>query len=375
MIDEDNIQNYIRNAVSAEDFYNIFVFYKERRELNLAEVFLEKALEIDKENLQYKLILSVIALANGHYERGWEMYESRINLSSYQKRTLPLWRGDNNQPNRRIVVFSEQGYGDSFMYARFIYLLKNHFGYVCFCQSKELLRVLNKNVLQIDEVCSEIKPEDFDCYCDLASLPFLLQLNSESLLNNNWNYLYSERNIPKDTKIKAGLCLHGRLSTEYEKTRAVDLTTLNSIIHNRQIDFYSLYQPLIQNTIYNDWLRKGLLKEDKKIFSDFQLTADLINNLDFIITSDTSVAHLSGSLGKKTYLLLPKMTDWRWKISGKDSYWYDSITILRQEEQGNWENVSLMLAELIKKEFPDEKAKISLTDKFKHFFISSKNKY
>jgi ADP-heptose:LPS heptosyltransferase len=73
--------------------------------------------------------------------------------------------------------------------------------------------------------------------------------------------------------------------------------------------------------------------------NDFLDTAALINNLDFVISVDTSVAHLSASLGKKTLLLLPYLPDWRWLLDREDSPWYPSIKLYRQPAMGDWKSV------------------------------------
>lgn len=86
--------------------------------------------------------------------------------------------------------------------------------------------------------------------------------------------------------------------------------------------------------------------------------------MDIIITSDTSIVHLAGSLGKKTFLLLPKLTDWRWKTKGEKTYWYDSLEIIRQERQGEWEEPTLILKEKINEYTKQEK------NTFKNLFCS-----
>jgi ADP-heptose:LPS heptosyltransferase len=68
-------------------------------------------------------------------------------------------------------------------------------------------------------------------------------------------------------------------------------------------------------------------------------TAAIIENLDIVISVDTSVAHLSASMGKPTWILLPFVPDWRWLLNRNDSPWYKSVKLFRQEKRGNWELV------------------------------------
>ena len=68
-------------------------------------------------------------------------------------------------------------------------------------------------------------------------------------------------------------------------------------------------------------------------------TAAIIKYLDLVITTDTSIAHLAGTLGTQTWLLLPKVSDWRWLNSKDDTIWYDNFRIYRQKVQGDWTEV------------------------------------
>ena len=72
---------------------------------------------------------------------------------------------------------------------------------------------------------------------------------------------------------------------------------------------------------------------------DFLETAAIIANCDLIITSDTSIAHLAGGMGKPTWLLLHKVPDWRWGLTGHTSFWYPSMRLFRQQKRGNWKEV------------------------------------
>jgi ADP-heptose:LPS heptosyltransferase len=73
--------------------------------------------------------------------------------------------------------------------------------------------------------------------------------------------------------------------------------------------------------------------------NDFSDTATLVACLDLIISVDTSVAHLAGSLGKETWVLLPFTPDWRWMLDRQDSPWYPSIKLYRQQTVGDWTTV------------------------------------
>jgi ADP-heptose:LPS heptosyltransferase len=84
---------------------------------------------------------------------------------------------------------------------------------------------------------------------------------------------------------------------------------------------------------------------------DFLETAAIIANCDLVITSDTSVAHLAGGMGKTTWLLLKKVPEWRWGLDGDTTFWYPSMRLFRQSEPGNWNEVMERVAEELQKSF------------------------
>ena len=71
--------------------------------------------------------------------------------------------------------------------------------------------------------------------------------------------------------------------------------------------------------------------------TDFGETAAVVENLDLVITVDTSMGHLAGALGKPAWILIPKAADWRWMLEREDSPWYPSVRLFRQPEPGAWD--------------------------------------
>jgi hypothetical protein len=85
---------------------------------------------------------------------------------------------------------------------------------------------------------------------------------------------------------------------------------------------------------------------------DFSDTAALCECLDLVISMDTSIVHLNGALGKKTWVLLPFDSDWRWLIDREDSPWYPTIRLFRQKSRGDWNGVFERVAAELRREFP-----------------------
>jgi ADP-heptose:LPS heptosyltransferase len=90
---------------------------------------------------------------------------------------------------------------------------------------------------------------------------------------------------------------------------------------------------------------------------DFADTAALCELMDLIISIDTSTAHLAGALGKKTWVLLPYVADWRWLMDRDDSIWYDSTRLFRQHVDNDWGTVLQRIALELHNAYPDRPLK------------------
>ena len=121
--------------------------------------------------------------------------------------------------------------------------------------------------------------------------------------------------------------------------------------HNRSLLLQEIL-PFLPNQFEYISLQKEFREDDKitlesnphiltfaSYLNDFVDTAALIDNLDLVISVDTSVAHLSGALGKKTFVLLPHVPDWRWLLNREDSPWYPSMKLYRQKSVSDWFDV------------------------------------
>ena len=83
---------------------------------------------------------------------------------------------------------------------------------------------------------------------------------------------------------------------------------------------------------------------------DFADTAAMIEHLDLVISVDTAVAHLAGAMGKRVWLLLPWIPDWRWMLERTDSPWYPTIRLFRQANIGDWAEVLQRVAASLQNE-------------------------
>ncbi len=317
---------------------------------------------------------SISLLLTGNFEEGWDEYEWRFRSSGKKTDGKPeksLMRWDGSSLNKkRILVNDEQGIGDTLQFIRYLPMLRERGGSVIFENSKPLKSLLEK-FPGIDELVepspvgmSEIES---DFYVPLMSLPGIFKTTLETI-PDRVPYIF-----PNDKKIKLwqdriskhtfniGIVWAGNPTAKYEHAGLSGLEHVNLAwagnpshkIADSRSNRLKFFKPLAEiEGVQLYGLQKGAaagqaeelsnsinvinLGEDFKDFSD---TAGVIENLDLIITVDTSVAHLAGAMGKPVWVLIPYVPDWRWMLDREDSPWYQTMRLFRQQRKGDWDHV------------------------------------
>ncbi len=344
------------------------IYYKKALQLNskfaLAYCNIAKALyqigQIEEAVIYYKktLILepnlsdahhnmALSLLLSGDFEQGWKEYEWRKKLTNIYDRDFsqPLWNGSDIS-GLTILLHAEQGFGDTIQFIRYAPLVAQRGARVIVECMKEL-RSLIRNVEGIDYILTrgEQLPK-FDMHCPLPSLPLLFNTNMESIPANipyfTANTILVQRwrgKIHNDkSKLKIGLTWLGNPNHVNDETRSCSPKIFLPFDNLANITFYSLQKRMSTEGIEN--LPKGIkLVDYTKEINDFSDTAAIIENLDLVISVDTSVAHLAGALGKPAWILLPFVPDWRWLLNREDSPWYPTIRLFRQPSLGDWGSI------------------------------------
>jgi hypothetical protein len=138
---------------------------------------------------------------------------------------------------------------------------------------------------------------------------------------------------------KIGLVWAGRPSHPKDRDRSIPLERLSPILNESGPTLFSLQKGGEPAASITDWTSE---------LNDFADTAGLIQNLDLVVTVDTSVAHLAAAMGKPTWLLLAWVPDWRWMLGRGDSPWYPTLRLFRQPSIGDWETPINQVAEALK---------------------------
>jgi ADP-heptose:LPS heptosyltransferase len=146
--------------------------------------------------------------------------------------------------------------------------------------------------------------------------------------------------IKKENKesLKIGLVWSSSRTNKDFKNKYLGLENFKSLFKLKGTSWYSLQAGEDAKEIKALNLQNSIVDLSQHL-KDFSITASIINSLDLVITTDTSVAHLCGAMNKPAWVLVPRPSDWRWMQEGDSTPWYKSLKLFRQKESGSWDNV------------------------------------
>jgi tetratricopeptide (TPR) repeat protein len=298
-------------------------------------------------------------LTLGHYLEGWREYEWRWQTEQLRPLQLhfgpPMWTGKESLEGRRILLHAEQGLGDSLQFCRYLPMVAER-GATLIVQVQTPLVPLIRTMGDVSQVVAagETLP-GFDFHCPFMSLPLAFGTTLESVPHTQrylspssdksllWQQRLGTRRLPRIGLVWAG-APHASIAVQrpVDIRRSIHLGKFASLITS-EAEFFSLQKgdpaaSQLRELEQQGWSGPRLVDFTSEL-RDFEDTAALIDQLDLVISVDTSVAHLAGALGKPVWLLNRFDTCWRWMSERDDSPWYPSMTIFRQPAAGDWDSV------------------------------------
>jgi hypothetical protein len=335
--------------------YNRANVLKDLERLAEAEQGYRRALALKNDFAEAALELAHCLLSAGDFTAGWRQYERRWQTAQLRPHALnvaaPLWLGDAPLENKTILLWAEQGLGDTIQFARFVPMvadLADLAGRVVVRAPASLVPLLQSLDERVAVIADNAPLPACDLHCPLLSLPLALgvtvpppmpgarRFQVDAAARERWQGWLTEAGAPQ-ARPRIGLAWAGRQTGYVNRSRDVALAALWPLA---AIDaaFISLQRemPASDAAALAQWpalIRAGALP------ADFLDLAALIDTLDIVVCVDSVIAHLAGSLGKPVMLLLRRSGEWRWNLPGagsRDTPWYPSLRILRQEVQGDW---------------------------------------
>lgn len=313
---------------------------------------LRQALSIDPSNAEVPYNLSLDLLLFEQFEEGWKMYESRFQTENFKKNApqmvSPRWNGSDSLIGKTILICPEQGLGDQIQFARYS-LVFIHLGAKVILPVAPALIEIMQSMHPDVFVTSSFQPTAFlpqhDYHIPLMSLLgiFKTDLNNipcancyifpDAFITKKWQTRFAN----KSSKPQIGITWSGSQLHTNDHNRSMALTQLMPLL-KIDVDWHILQTEIRKDDEF--FLPQTTLKDWRPELSSMQETAGLLNQLDLLITVDTSVAHLSAALGKPTWIMLPFAPDFRWLLNRTDSPWYPSVQLFRQSKPNDWESVT-----------------------------------
>lgn len=341
---------YYQNAI---DLDPVFV----KAHYNLANVYLRcglyqeamasatAAINCDPGHADAHWLLGMLQLQRGDFISGWREYEWRWKAHGFTsiipELGRPLWDGSPLE-GKTLLIHMEQGRGDMIQFIRYAPLAAALGGRIVICAVSELVPLL-ATVEGVSQVVDRngVLP-GFDVHIPVQSLPYVLNTTLETVPSHTpyifpdpakmekWRQLVAPEGV-----LRVGLAWQG--STEHidDHNRSCPFNELLPLLDIVGVAYYSLQLGFGSEQLMNNGGGASITDLTDRI-QDFSDTAAFIANLDLVISVDTAVAHLAGALGKKVWLMLPYLAEWRWMLDREDSPWYPEMRLFRQASQGGW---------------------------------------
>ena len=344
-------QKKLREKKNYLIYYNIGCLFFDLGMIHKAYYYFNKSKElkdIDNSNLWN---LSLCALTLEKFKYGFSLYEYRWNkkINPLIKK-FPEIKSPNNLTeiiDKKILISDEQGLGDTLQFSRFVIDLLKYSKNITFVVNSKLSKILsnlniNINVINYDN----LELDNFDYQISLCSLPKFLNITTTEDINYYKLHINIKKKIKfkKNNKLNIGLAWSGNQNYYLDEYRSIPFKNFKDLLNIDNVNFYKLSQN-IRNEEFIEYNSIPNLFDlgEKSLYEISQILEDL----DLVISSDTSIIHLAGILNINSILLLNYNSDWRWFRDVKNTIWYPSVRIIKQVKFNSWEYVFNELIEKI----------------------------
>ncbi len=306
---------------------------------------LEDAIDDHPDDAELQLQLAFALLGQGDYATGFAAYEARWNAGELKPRNLayPQWQGE-DLAGKSITVMPEQGFGDAVFFLRFVAYLKSMGPHVRLAAEGPMLRLFERlpGVDEVVTVAEAAEPTDFWVNMMDLSAPALLEGNIvppvELAIPEDSKTRAAQIVAPFKGRTKVGVVWTGSATYKGNTFRSFSHTDLFPLADIPSVQLFSLYKGPFLKDFYEDGA-DTIMVDAGSLDRDFADCAANMCEMDLIITSDTATAHIAGSLGLPTWVVLHWDPFWVWTHTGEETPWYPSIRLFRQTEPLVWDEV------------------------------------
>ncbi len=343
---------------SASLLFNLAEIYRKQKRLDECLDTFGKAIELEPDFVDLRGNHAHALLHAGRYDIAWKESEWRRKKKGlFRPFPQPYWDGYEiaGIENETLLLYGEQGFGDTVQFIRFIPLLREKFPWkkVMLEVNPPLIPLLKDYVGSgVDEIYGyNDAPLTFSHHVSVMTLPLILNIDSFSKIPP-CPYLRVNGSWPTITRttFNVGICWHGRdpgmdkRLEEIGARRNIPLRLWKPILDVENVSFYSLQKGDANSEIAH--VENHIIDYTHKL-TDWNETAKLILQLDLIICVDTAICHLAGALNVPTWVLSRSDECWRWLLEkdvGSKSPWYESIRLFRQKDWVSWDSTIVDVA-------------------------------
>ncbi|MGM9490518.1 O-linked N-acetylglucosamine transferase family protein [Ideonella sp. YS5] len=343
------------NPGNAETLHNLGVALEHFGQWDDAHAAFDATVQADPKHVDGHWNRALALLLHGRFREGFKDYEWRFDRRQPEPRLCPqpVWDGT-PQPGRTLLVWAEQGFGDAMQFLRFLPEVKRRAGAGC----RVVVEVLGEMMALVArtpgvEAVSQrgATPVAFDTHVALMSLPHVLALADDALPTlvpyvhadagacTRWRDRLLAHGWQRERELAVGWVWAGNPNVKNDAQRSPRFAPFAPWLRLPGLRWFALQKGDGRRDLAaHAPLPAHFIDLDSEI-GTFDDTAAVIAELDLVITSDTSVAHLAGAMGKPVFVTLPWHHDWRWGLQADRSDWYPSARLFRQSVRGDWSGV------------------------------------
>ncbi|MEJ0096688.1 MAG: glycosyltransferase family 9 protein [Bauldia sp.] len=315
-----------------------------------------RVLELEPDNGLAHYNRALVRIAIGDWQDAWAEHEWRLTARAHVHNTYaklaPTWRGE-PLAGRRLLVYGEQGHGDTLQFVRYLRLIESSGAAITLVVQSATRRLLAANFPGVDVTEAVGLRSGFDYQVSLMSLPAVFSTTLESV-PAEVPYLAAEaervarwRERLGGQGFRVGIVWQGSRGYLRDSERSIPLAEyapLAAVPGVRLISVQSMAGLEQLDSLPPGMQVERLGEEIENNPDGFREVAAVMANLDLLVMSDTGPTHLAGALGRPGWLALSRHPDWRWMREREDTPWYPTMRLFRQETRGDWAGVFARMA-------------------------------
>lgn len=322
--------------------YNLGLVYMDAGQPEKAIHHFDEALHLEPERVDAQFDRAVCLLQSGDFQAGFQAYECRFAYEPRLQRyySQPRWQGEALSPGQTLLLYCEQGFGDTLQFIRYVALIEKNGGHIILECPLPLKRLM-QTVENIDQVIVPGEPlPAFDTHASLLSLPAHLNTTLETV-PKQLPYLKApepQKRLPASQHLRIGLVWASGHADVGVRHRSIPLKVFEPLLALAGHTFYSFQKGPAVAQLEETGLGSLIHNLDDAI-QDFSDTAAFLSQMDLLISADTAIVHLAGALNIPCWVLLPSGSEWRWLLNRSDTPWYDSVRLFRKAYEQPWPEV------------------------------------